>query len=172
MQQNPGFCLCIQSITLCLLLGNWIHFYEEILKTSDCWLFPVTFVVWGGIMFILLSSLGFLERRFLSWFLYGVVFPSLYCSFPSIFWRFGFVERYCVNLVLSWNTLVSPSTVIDSFAGYSSLGWHLCSLRVCMTSAQDRLAFLISGEKSGVILIGLLYMLLDLLPLLLLIFYL
>ena len=85
MQQNPGFCLCIQSITLCLLLGNWIHFYEEILKTSDCWLFPVTFVVWGGIMFILLSSLGFVERRFLSWFLYGVVFPSLCCSFPSIF---------------------------------------------------------------------------------------
>jgi hypothetical protein len=21
--------------------------------------------------------------------------------------------------------------VIESFAGYSSLGWHLCSLRVC-----------------------------------------
>jgi hypothetical protein len=35
------------------------------------------------------------------------------------------VERCCVNLVLSWNTLVSPSMVIESFAGYSSLGWHL-----------------------------------------------
>ena len=45
--------------------------------------------------------------------------------------------------------------VIESFAGYSSLGWHLCSLRVCMTSAQDLLAFIVSGEKSGVILIGL-----------------
>jgi hypothetical protein len=65
------------------------------------------------------------------------------------------VEIYCVNLVLSWNTFVSPSTVIESFAGYSSLGWHLCSLRVCMTSAQDLLAFIVSGEKSGVILIGL-----------------
>ena len=101
---KPGFCLCIQSISLCLLLGNWIHFYEEILKTSDCWLFPVTFVVWGGIMFILLSSLGFVERRFLSWFLYGVVFPSLCCSFPSIFLKvsirgkilceFGFIMEY------------------------------------------------------------------------------
>ena len=65
------------------------------------------------------------------------------------------MERYCVNLVLSWNILVSPSIVIESFAGYSSLGWHLCSLRVCMSSAQDLLAFIVSGEKSGVILIGL-----------------
>jgi hypothetical protein len=65
------------------------------------------------------------------------------------------VERYCVNLVLSWNILVSPSIVIDSFSGYSSLGWHLCSLRVCITSVQDHLAFVVSGEKSGVILIGL-----------------
>ena len=60
-----------------------------------------------------------------------------------------------MNLVLSWNTLVSPSMVIENFAGYSSLGWHLCSLRVCITSAQDLLAFIVSGENSGVILIGL-----------------
>jgi hypothetical protein len=60
-----------------------------------------------------------------------------------------------VNLVLSWNTLVSPSMVIESFAGYSNLSWHLCSLRVCITSVQDLLAFIVSGEKSGVILIGL-----------------
>ena len=65
------------------------------------------------------------------------------------------MERYCVNLVLSWNTLVSPSMVIESFAGYSSLGWHLGSLRVCITSVQDLLAFIVYGEKSGVILIGL-----------------
>jgi hypothetical protein len=31
----------------------------------------------------------------------------------------------------------------------------LCCLRVCMTSAQDLLAFIISGKKSGIILIGL-----------------
>jgi hypothetical protein len=65
------------------------------------------------------------------------------------------MERYYVNLVLSWNILFSPSMVIENFAGYSSLGWYLCSLRVCMTSSQDLLAFIISGEKSGVILIGL-----------------
>ena len=65
------------------------------------------------------------------------------------------MERYCVNLVLSWNTLVSLSMVIESFAGYSSLSWHLCSLRVSISSVQDLLAFIVSGEKSGVILIGL-----------------
>ena len=58
-------------------------------------------------------------------------------------------------LVLSWNILVSPSMVVESFAGYSSLGWHMYSLRVCMTSAQRLLAFIVFGEKSGVILIGL-----------------
>jgi hypothetical protein len=65
------------------------------------------------------------------------------------------VERCYVNLLLSWNILVSPFRVIEGFAGYSTLGWHFCSLRVCMASAQDLLAFIVSGEKSGVILIGL-----------------
>jgi hypothetical protein len=65
------------------------------------------------------------------------------------------MKRYCVNLVLSWNTLVSPFMVIESSARYSSLGWHLCSLQICMTSSQDLLTFIVSGEKYCVILIGL-----------------
>ena len=65
------------------------------------------------------------------------------------------MERYCVNLVLSWSILVSPFMIIESFAGYSSLGWRLCSLSVCITSVQALLAFIVSGEKSGAILIGL-----------------
>jgi hypothetical protein len=40
------------------------------------------------------------------------------------------VESYCINLFSLWNTLVSPSMVIESFAGYSGLGWHLRSLRI------------------------------------------
>ena len=47
------------------------------------------------------------------------------------------------------------SISVDCFAGYSSLGWHLYSLRVCMTSDQALLAFVVSVEKSDVILIGL-----------------
>ena len=90
-------------------------------------------------------------------------------SFPSrILCRAGLVDRCCLNLVLSWDILGCPSILIESFAGYSILGWHLCSLSVCITSVQNLLAFIVSGEKSGEILIGLL--LLDHFPLLLLIF--
>ena len=57
------------------------------------------------------------------------------------------MERYCVNLFSFME--------MESCAGYSSLGWHLCSLSVCITSVQDLLAFIVSGEKSGLIRIGL-----------------
>jgi hypothetical protein len=98
--------------------------------------------------------LGLLKDYFLA--LSRVSFPSLCWSFLFIILGMaGFVERYFVNLVLSWNTLVSPAMVIESFPGYSSLGWHLSSLRVCIISVQDLLTFMVSGEKSGVILIGL-----------------
>jgi hypothetical protein len=43
----------------------------------------------------------------------------------------------------------------ESFAGYSSLDWRLYSIRICMTSDQALLAFKVSIEKSGLILIGL-----------------
>ena len=65
------------------------------------------------------------------------------------------MERYCVHLILSWNILVSPYMVTERFAGYSNLGWHFCSLRVCMRCIQDLLAFMVSGEKCYVILFGL-----------------
>ena len=60
-----------------------------------------------------------------------------------------------MNLFLSWNTFVSPSMVMESLAGYGSRGWNLCSLSVCITSFQALLAFIVSGEKVGVILIDL-----------------
>jgi hypothetical protein len=34
--------------------------------------------------------------------------------------------------------------LIESFVGYSSRCWHLCSLRVCMISDQALLAFSVS----------------------------
>ena len=43
----------------------------------------------------------------------------------------------------------------EHLAGYNSMDWHLCSLRACMTSDQALLAFIVSVEKSGVILVGL-----------------
>jgi hypothetical protein len=49
---------------------------------------------------------------------------------------------------------------------------HLFSFMVCMTSVKDLLAFKVSVEKSGVILISLPHMLLGLFPLQILIFFL
>jgi hypothetical protein len=63
-------------------------------------------------MFVWLSSFGFVEKRLPSCFFYGVV-PSLCWRFPSIILcRTGFVERYGVNLVLSWSILAPPSMEI------------------------------------------------------------
>jgi hypothetical protein len=75
---------------------------------------------------------------------------EFFIYYPLWAWICG--EILC-KFVFSWNILVSPSMVIESFAWFSSLGWHLCSLRICMTSVQDFLAFIFSGEKCGVILI-------------------
>jgi hypothetical protein len=69
-------------------------------------------------------------------------------SFPfRILCRAGLVDRYCLNLGLFWNILVYQSMLIESFVVYSSLGWHLSSLRVCLTSDQKTLlAFIVWGE--------------------------
>lgn len=81
----------------------------------------------------------------------------IFCLFVRIFnfWRAILVESYYINLVFSWIILVSTSMVIDNFAGYSSLSCQLCLYKVRMTSVHDLLAFNISLENSGVILIGL-----------------
>jgi hypothetical protein len=68
------------------------------------------------------------------------IFFFYFCTVPSLCWRFSSRilcgARYCLNLVLSWNIFVSPSILTESFAGCSSLNWHLCSVRVCLTSVQ------------------------------------
>lgn len=69
--------------------------------------------------------------------------------------RPGLVERYCFDLVLSRHILVSPFMVVVNFAVYSVLCWHSYSLRILVTSVQDLLAFRVSVEKSGIILMGL-----------------
>jgi hypothetical protein len=155
----------------------------------------IIFVVSVGILFLWLSSVRFVEGLFLAF--SRAWFPSLYlffvCLFVFLFFWVLFVsflffvfffcfyyplkgwihgKIICEFVFFSGNTLVSPSMLIESLAGYSSLGWHLCSFSVCITFVHDLLAFIVSGEKSGVILIGLLYMLFDLFPLLLLVFYL
>ena len=109
------------------LLWHWVHWCWEILKISDslllfcscCWIFYYGYVML--FFWVCCEIINFCV--FLGW-----RFPS------SNLYRAGLVERYCFNLVLSWTILVSPLMMIESFAGYSSLGWHLCFLMVQMKS--------------------------------------
>jgi hypothetical protein len=36
MQQSAGSCLHIQSVSLCLCIGNQVHWWQKILRKSDC----------------------------------------------------------------------------------------------------------------------------------------
>jgi len=139
--QNARSCLLIKSVSLCLLIRESSPLMlRDIFLKSDCsfllfLLLEVELCLCGYLVLGLLKEDYFLDFS-------RVQFPSLCWSFLStILSRAKFMERYYVNLFLSWNILVFPSMLIENFAGYSSLGWHLCSLRVCMTSAQDLLVF-------------------------------
>ena len=81
--------------------------------------------------------------------LLGLVFPT------CIFCRTGFVDRYCLNFILSWNILFSPSVLIENFPGCNCLDWHLWSIMIYMTSAQVLMALRIFIVKSVIVLIGL-----------------
>ena len=61
------------------------------------------------------------------------------------------MEKYCKNLFLSLSTLVSSFMRIENSAGNNSLGGHLCSLRVYMTSVQLLLALVVSGKRECMI---------------------
>lgn len=118
--------------------------------TAGIWLFFCSWLLWLIYFVIVTLCFWLCVRCLITCPLLQV--PSLCWSFPSrIFCRDRLVDRCCLNLVLSWNVFVSPSMLIESFAGYSSLGWHFCSLRVCMTSDQALLAFIVSVTKSCVI---------------------
>ena len=74
MQQNAGSCLRIQSVSLCLFIRELSSLMLRDIKEK--WLLlPVIFVVRGRIMFVWLSSFGFVERL-LSCFFLGCSFPS------------------------------------------------------------------------------------------------
>ena len=124
----------IHSLSLCLFIGElsplklsdindqWLlipnTFWWQQLCASLFWVFHMGSCLFPVFLWVQIASLG-----------WG--FPS------STFCRAGFVDTYCLNLVLSWNILFSPLMVIESFAGYSSLGLLLQSLSVCNTSVQD-----------------------------------
>ena len=64
MQQGVGTCLCKQSVTLCLFIGQLSPLLLRDIKEKSL-LLPVTFVR-VGILFMCLSSLGLLKDYFLA----------------------------------------------------------------------------------------------------------
>ena len=71
-------------------------------------------------------SLGFVGARLSVTFVFVGALAFIGWSFPSsTLCGTGFVNRYCLNLVLLCNILFSSSMVIESFAGYNSLGLHV-----------------------------------------------
>ena len=151
-QQNVGSCFRIQSLSLCLFIGELSPLILS--DINDQW--QLTLVIFCG------GSLCVFPFFELCWWrvvrclcYYGCCWLPCFVIFPSSFFcKTRFVATYCLNLFLSWNILFSPSMVNASFAGYSSLGLHPWSLSVCNTSIQDLLALMVSIEKSGAILIG------------------
>ena len=66
------------------------------------------------------------------------IWQSLDCPSFRHSSKFGFVVEYFgFSIYGNWE-----------FGWYSSLGWNLCSLSVCITSVQALLAFIVSGECS------------------------
>jgi hypothetical protein len=126
MQQNVGYSLCRQSDSLCLFIWELISLILR--KTNCCFL-----------LFLLLE-LGFFSCGYLLIALLKITFLCfLGHSFPpcvGVFHLLSFerLDLWKCEFGFVMYTLVSQCMVIDSFAGYSSQGWHLCSLRVCVTS--------------------------------------
>ena len=145
--------VCLASLLVYVFYLGFESIDIEILRKSNCCflsllLLELAFCSCGCLLFGLLKDYFLVFSR--AWFL--SLYWFFFCYYPLKGWICG---NILCNLVLSWKILVSPSMVIENFAGCSSLGWHLCSLGVYITSALDLLAFIVSGEKSGVILIDL-----------------
>ena len=60
MQQNVGSCLCSQSVSLCLFIGELSSMILRDIKEKFL-LLPVIFVLSVGILFLWLSSFRFVE---------------------------------------------------------------------------------------------------------------
>ena len=116
---------------------------------------PCCLVVGGVFVCMWFYSFGFAVQWLSSYVFLGTV-KLLELKFSFLYlWRTLLVNRYFLNLFLSWIMFTFLSMVIEHFHGLI-----LWSLKVCKTLVHALLAFRASDVKSGVILTGLPYMLL------------
>ena len=125
IQQKVGSCFCIHSLSLCLFIGELSPLILRDIN-DPCLLIPVISLV---VMIVCFPFLGFADGSLSISYIFVCVVSILGLCFPSsTFCRAGFLDTYCLKLVLSWNILFSPSMVTESFAGYSSLALNSWSL--------------------------------------------
>ena len=89
----------------------WCSWYSWPVIVSSCYF---GFVVGGGLVLcVCFPYLDFAGVGLSIAYVFVGVANFLGWSFPSsTFCRAGFVDMYCLNLVLSWNILFSPSVII------------------------------------------------------------
>lgn len=138
MYQKDGFCFLILSVSLCLFIEEMMPLILRIMS-NQCLLFPdIYFVV--AVCFFLLFWLNVL------WLLIPYVLLSPDGCFPSsAFNRVRLIDRNSFSFFLM-KCFLFWLVVIYSLIGYSSLAWHLWSLRVCRWFFQAFLSFRVSIE--------------------------
>ena len=136
---------------------------------EQCLLIPVIlfyFILFYFLFLLLFFVYLFWDYIFLvsSWLC--LIFPSGWCIPSSNFYRAGLVDMISLSIFLSWNSFLSPSIIIDSFAEGDTLGWSLIFM-----DFQALMVFKVFIEKPSIFLVCLSTWL-DLFPLLLLISFL
>jgi hypothetical protein len=123
--------------------------------SNDCWFLLFWRWWWWRCVCVFLLSILLVWDYLLPVFSLLQLIFLVWNFLSSTFCRAGFINRYFLYLILSWNFLFLYM-LIESFSRYSSLGWHMWSLRV-WTPLPRPFWLLVSPlrEKSDVILIGL-----------------
>ena len=115
-QHIYGYCFCIHSASLCLLVGAFNPFTFKVI--IDIYV-PIAIFLIVGVDFVdLFSSLVFLD--YLSPF--NTCMLNVCKSLYSIFCKAGLVVLNSLNFCLSEKIFISPSILNEIFAGYSNLG--------------------------------------------------
>jgi hypothetical protein len=137
-------CFLTQLTSLRLLIGKLRPLtFIVIIERYIVFLSFVVFVMFVSLL-ILISSLNHL-----------FIFIC-YSSFICITYFLGCIHHLCEGFpYISWRVFISLLVMKGSFAGYSNLGWELFLFRACTKSFHTFLAFIVSVEKSSVIVIDL-----------------
>ncbi|KAL6091026.1 hypothetical protein STEG23_028414 [Scotinomys teguina] len=96
-------------------------------KSYECNQFALSLII-SWCLFLLEEFASSRSRVFS----FDLVDLSIGWNLPSsAFYKAEFVDRYCLNLVLSWDVLFTPSMMIESFAGLglfmvSQISWTFC----------------------------------------------